>query len=658
MLLSDTAVKATVFKSSSSWSRSSDGSLLRGHSSLSRWQWRSSSSSDRRRTARGWLPGLCSGTLTAAIGLDGNLSCGNGVVTAGTASPVWGAPDADLFLLTVGEDLVVIEGTDVESVEPLPLVDASRSTVAVSCCNTRLTRTLVHGAKAARRIVSIVAAAEAVGAMGACVEMAVNYARVREQFGQPIGTFQAVKHHCTDMLVDTEMAAAATWDAARVTDDSDEMSLMADIAAGYALPAFLRVATTTIQVHGGIGYTWEHDAHLYLRRAASLLAFTNASMTAPAAVFELMEGGARRHSPLNLPPEAEQYRQEARSFVDVLDDTSPEEYRAKFAHSGYLVPHWPQPFGRAASAVEQLVVEDELSRVERPSLGIGEWVLLTVLQHATPEQLEKWIWPSLEGLLRWCQLFSEPGAGSDAAAITTKGRRTEGGWLVTGQKVWSSLAHESELGLATVRTDPDSTKHGGITTMVIDMAAPGVTVRPLTEMTGEKLFNEVFLEDVFVPDEHVVGEVNDGWRVARATLGNERVSISGNPVTLQADALVDLATRHRPGDAAAAAAVGALLIEERALRALVLKGATRLVASGRAGPEASLGKLVGAEHSQRVAEAGMELAGDAILRGEEPELLQDFLFSQCLTIAGGTSEILRTQVAERILGLPRENHSD
>jgi 3-oxochol-4-en-24-oyl-CoA dehydrogenase len=135
-----------------------------------------------------WLPGLCAGTMTAAIGLDGNLSCGNGVVTEGTASPVWGALDADLFLLTVGEDLVVIEGTDVESVEPLPFVDASRSTVAVSCCNSRLTRRLVHGAKAARRTVSIVAAAEAVGAMGACVEMAVSYARVREQFGQAIGT--------------------------------------------------------------------------------------------------------------------------------------------------------------------------------------------------------------------------------------------------------------------------------------------------------------------------------------------------------------------------------------------------------------------------------------------------------------------------------------
>ncbi len=609
--------------------------------------------SEEERTR--WLPALCAGTMTAAVGLDGTLTCSGGQVTQGTASPVWGDEDADLFFLAVDEDLVVLQRADVASVQALPFVDRSRPTVAASCRNSRIAARLMDGAAVARRTVSIVAAAEAVGAMGACVDMAVAYAGVREQFGQLIGAFQAVKHHCADMLVETEMAAAATWDAARLPDDRDEASLMAAVAAGYALPAFLRVARTTVQVHGGIGYTWEHDAHLYLRRAASLAAFTDAPVTAPAHVFELMEAGVRRHSALNLPPEAEDFRREARSFVESLMNASPEGYQATFARSGYLVPHWPKPFGRAAGAVEQLVVEEELSKVERPSLGIGEWVLLTVLQHATDEQRDTWIWPSLEGSLRWCQLFSEPGAGSDAAAITTKGRRTEGGWLVSGQKVWSSLAHESELGLATVRTDPDSAKHAGITMMVIDMKAPGVVVRPLTEMTGEQLFNEVFLDDVFVPDEHVVGQVNDGWRVARATLGNERVSIAANPVTVQADTLLDLATRYRPGDASAASAVGALLIEEQALRALTLKGAARRVASGRDGPEGSLGKLVLAEHSQRVADSGMQLAGDAILRGEEPTLVHDFFFSRCLTIAGGTSEILRTQIGERILGLPRES---
>jgi alkylation response protein AidB-like acyl-CoA dehydrogenase len=610
------------------------------------------SEADRSR----WLPALCAGTMTAAIGFGGTLICSDDQVTRGTAAPVWGAEEADLFFLAVDEDVVVLECADVASVQALPFVDRSRPTVAASCRNSRIAARLKDGATAARRSVSLVVAAEAVGAMGACVDMAVAYAGVREQFGQPVGAFQAVKHHCADMLVDTEMAAAATWDAARLTADREEATLVATVAAGYALPAFLRVARTNVQVHGGIGYTWEHDAHLYLRRAASLASFTDAPVLAAASVFELMEAGVRRHPAVDLPSEAEDYRGEARSFVETLMNVSSEEYQATFARSGYLVPHWPKPYGRAAGAVEQLVVEDELSRVQRPSLGIGEWVLLTVLQHATADQLDRWIWPSLEGSLRWCQLFSEPGAGSDAASITTRGRRTEGGWLVSGQKVWSSLAHESELGLATVRTDPDSARHAGITTMVIDMNAAGVLVRPLTEMTGEKLFNEVFLDDVFVPDEDVVGQIDDGWRVARATLGNERVSIAANPVTMQADALIDLAARYRPGDAAAAAAVGDLLIEEQALRSLTLKGAARRVASGSDGPEGALGKLVLAEHSQRVAETAMQLAGDAILRGEEPTIVHDFLFSRCLTIAGGTSEILRTQIGERILGLPREGH--
>jgi 3-oxochol-4-en-24-oyl-CoA dehydrogenase len=609
------------------------------------------SEEDRTR----WLPALCAGTMTAAVALGGTLICSDDEVIRGTVAPVWGDEKADLFFLATDEDVVVLESAEVASVQALPFVDRSRPTVAASCRNSRIAARLKDGATAARRMVSIVSAAEAVGAMGACVDMAVAYAGVREQFGQPIGAFQAVKHHCADMLVETELSAAATWDAARLSAHRDEASLIAAVAAGYALPAFLRVAKTMVQVHGGIGYTWEHDAHLYLRRAASLQAFTDASATAPTRVFELMEAGVRRHSAVDLPPEADEFRRQARTFVETLMQASPEGYQATFARSGYLVPHWPKPYGRGADAVEQLVAEDELSNVERPSLGIGEWVLLTVLQHATAEQVDRWIWPSLEGSLRWCQLFSEPGAGSDAAAITTRGRRTDGGWLVSGQKVWSSLAHESELGLATVRTDPGSAKHAGITMMVIDMNAAGVLVRPLTEMTGEKLFNEVFLEDVFVPDEHVVGQVNDGWRVARATLGNERVSIAANPVTVQADALIDLAARHRPGDAAAAAAVGHLLIEEQALRSLTLKGAARRVASGSDGPESALGKLVLAEHSQRVAEAGMRLAGDAILRGEEPTIEHDFFFSRCLTIAGGTSEILRTQIGERILGLPREH---
>jgi alkylation response protein AidB-like acyl-CoA dehydrogenase len=278
----------------------------------------------------------------------------------------------------------------------------------------------------------------------------------------------------------------------------------------------------------------------------------------------------------------------------------------------------------------------------------------TLLQHGSIEQVERLLWPSLDGELRWCQLFSEPGAGSDAAAVATKARRVDGGWVLNGQKVWTSDAVNCQRGLATVRTDPDVPKHKGITAMIIDLSQAGVQVRPLTEITGETLFNEVFFDDVFVPDADVVGAVNAGWGVAMAAFGNERVSIGGGSVTMTAQTLVDLLGRHRSGDTGLARDVGALLIEAYTLVALNLRQAARAVFDAGAGIEGNIAKLFGAEHAQRVAELGLRIAGQAILVGEEPGVIHDYLFSRCLTIAGGTSEIVRNLVAERILGLPRD----
>jgi 3-oxochol-4-en-24-oyl-CoA dehydrogenase len=197
-------------------------------------------------------------------------------------------------------------------------------------------------------------------------------------------------------------------------------------------------------------------------------------------------------------------------------------------------------------------------------------------------------------------------------------------------------------------------KHKGITAMIIDLADPAVQIRPLTEITGETLFNEVFFDDVFVPDRDVVGGVNDGWSVAMAAFGNERVSIGGGSVTMTADALIGLLARHRAGDTGAARDVGALLIEAYTLATLNLRQAARAVFDSGPGIEGNIAKLFGAEHAQRVAELGLRIADRAILVGEEPDVVHDYLFSRCLTIAGGTSEIVRNLIAERILGLPRD----
>ena len=237
-----------------------------------------------------------------------------------------------------------------------------------------------------------------------------------------------------------------------------------------------------------------------------------------------------RDQDFSLPEEAEQYRAEVRAAATELAALEGDAQLARMIDTGYVQPHWPKPWGRAAPALEQLVIDAEFAAagVKRPEYGITGWIILTLLQHGSPDQIARWVRPTLERELVWCQLFSEPDAGSDAAGIRTRAVRVDGGWEITGQKVWTSGAQYCHRGLATVRTDPDAPKHAGITTVVIDMHAEGVEVRPLREATGAAMFNEVFFDQVFIPDDDVVGVVDNGWTVARSTLGNERVSIGGS----------------------------------------------------------------------------------------------------------------------------------
>jgi alkylation response protein AidB-like acyl-CoA dehydrogenase len=599
-----------------------------------------------------WLPRLVSGDAVAAIGSESAAQVTDSAISASAVAAL-GELSADVFLLPVGEDLVLVEAGDSVRATRTDSVDQlMRPITVLELSNAPVAEVFAGAAPVAARLVRLLASAEAVGGLGACTEMATAYAAAREQFGRPIGSFQSVKHHCANMLVDTELAVAATWDAGRAT--GAEADLAAAMAAGHALTAYQRVALQNVQLHGGIGYTWEHDAHLYIRRATVLQAFVGGQDGLRAAVTAFAEKGVRRGHTVDLPEGAEQYRQAAMDFRAELEAADADDRQKLWARSGYLQPHWPTPYGRGADSVEQLIIEDALKGLDKPSLGLGEWVVPTLLQHGSAEQLERLLWPSLEGEVRWCQLFSEPGAGSDAAAVATKAKRVDGGWTVTGQKVWTSDAANCQRGLATVRTDPNAAKHKGITAMVIDLADPAVQIRPLTEITGETLFNEVFFDDVFVPDGDVVGDVNAGWTVAMAAFGNERVSIGGGSVTITADALLGLFARHRAGDVGFARDVGALLIEAYTLAAMNLRQAARAVFDAGPGIEGNIAKLFGAEHAQRVAELAMRIAGPAILTGGEPEVVHDYLFSRCLTIAGGTSEIVRNLIAERILRLPRD----
>jgi alkylation response protein AidB-like acyl-CoA dehydrogenase len=616
------------------------------------------------------LPGLADGSTVGALALSGNVTIGSDLVVTGESPAVLGAPDADVLVIAAGEDVVIVDAVaEGVTITALDSLDTTRSvgSVALRGVTVDEARVLRGAARKAWTVFRILASAEAVGVSWATLEMAVEYAKVREQFGRTIGTFQAVKHHAANMLVNAEETTAASWDAARA-DDLDSAWFAAAVAASHAIRTQVFNAQYNIQLHGGIAYTWEHDAHLYLRRARTLAAIMQDGADPLLDIVEGQRSGQAHGASFTLPPEAEAYRSQAREAVASVRALPEDKRRDFLVDSGYLVPHWPKPWGRAADVLEQLVIEEEFGSagrseatgdskpVERPDMGITGWVALTIAQAGNDDQRERFVEPVLRGQVMWCQLFSEPGAGSDAAAVRTAAKKVDGGWRVTGQKVWTSLAQHCQWGMATVRTDPDAAKHAGVTMMAIDMKSPGVTVNPLRGITGDSHFNEVFFDDVFVPDADVVGDVNRGWLVARATLGNERVSIgggSGGTVGFSPDDLVKLLDAA-PNGANYVRRAGESIAETHTLRLLNLRRASRAIAGAEPGPEGNVTKLLVAEAGQRITELGMELAGSAPVVGQAPKLLRSYLGNRAMTIAGGTSEITRNTIAERILGLPRD----
>lgn len=612
------------------------------------------------------LPGLVDGSVTAGIGVGGSVSVSDGRAD-GDAGIVLGAGLAGLLLVAAGDDVLVLDrGRDGVSVEVPKNLDPTRRSGRVRLRNVSVSDDdILPGAREsllarARTLL----AAEAVGGAADCVDTAVAYAKVRQQFGRTIATFQAVKHHCANMLVATESAIAAVWDAARAesedsSDDEAQFRLIAGVAAVLAFPAYARNAELNIQVHGGIGFTWEHDAHLHLRRALVTTALFGGDGPAED-VFDRTAAGATRSNSLDLPPEAEELRTQIRADAKEIAALPQEAQLDKLIETGYVMPHWPKPWGRAADAVAQLVIEEEFSAlgIKRPEYSITGWVILTLIQHGTDWQIERFVEKALRREEIWCQLFSEPEAGSDAASVKTKATRVDGGWKINGQKVWTSGAQICARGLATVRTDPEAPKHAGITTVIVDMKAPEVEVRPLRQITGGSEFNEVFFNDLFVPDEDVVGAPNSGWTVARATLGNERVSIGGSGGYYEglAENLVKL-VRNRPDALAGARSrVGAFLADDHALRLLNLRRAARSVEGTGPGPEGNVTKLKLAEHMIDGAAISAALLGPevALLDGPGGAVGRLVMGARGMAIAGGTSEVTRNQIAERILGMPRD----
>ncbi len=604
------------------------------------------------------LPGLADGSTIGAVALAGDVTISGGTAS-GNAGNVLGGGLAQVLLVAAGDDVAVIEVGDGVTVDVPRNMDPTRRTARVTLDGAAAT--VLPGAR--RMLVDlarVILSAEAIGLAREATDMAADYAKERIQFGRPIAMFQAVKHHCANMVVATELATSAVWDAARAASTGgDQLTYAAAVAATLAAPAADLCANLSTQVHGGIAITWEHDAHLFMRRSSVLLGYLDADAAATE-LTDLVRRGVTREKAIELPPEADAIREEVRAFAQRIKDLGPEEQRTELIDTGYVMPHWPKPFGREAGAVEQLVIEQEFTAagVKRPAYGITGWNILTLVQYATEDQIARWVRPALDQEVIWCQLFSEPDAGSDAAGVTTKATRVEGGWLVNGQKVWTSGAHVSGYGFATVRTNPDVPKHDGITMMVIDMHADGVEVRPLKMTSGDSEFNEVFFNDVFVPDDDVVGPIDGGWTVARATLGNESVSIGSGDggMTLPGSVLVAAFDAHPERLVGGEIRIGRYIANVQAAGLLNLRSANRAVAGGGPGPEGAMAKLILSENMHEAAALYTVLLGPdaAFMDGEAAISNSLVLMHRGMSIAGGTSEIKRNQIGERLLGLPRD----
>jgi alkylation response protein AidB-like acyl-CoA dehydrogenase len=510
--------------------------------------------------------GLTAGTLTGTRAADGTLH------VTGRAGPVLGAGTTSHLLLgcttAEGEAWFQLEagcpGLTVTSRRP---VDFSRSLADVSLAGAVIAADQVLTGLDRARVRDLAAtlfAAEAAGVAAWCSETAAGYAGIRRQFGRPIGSFQAVKHLCATMACRAERAAALAWDAARTADEApSEHPFAAAAAAALALDDAVDNAKDCIQVLGGIGFTWEHDAHLYLRRALAL---------------RQLLGGSR-------------------------------PWRERLAAIG------PRRQAQAQAQPEP----------ESPYPGIGAWAGPAIEKYGSQAQQQRFLGPTRRAEITWCQLFSEPEAGSDLASLRTRAERTGTGWLLTGQKVWTSLARQADWAICLARTDPDAPRHQGISYFLVDMHAPGIDVRPLREITGRTMFNEVFLDDVFVPDDCLLGAPGEGWRIAMSTLSAERVAIGSGPAQTSPE------FTERAGYHVACGHAVALL--------------------GERGAHPAIRKLLGTAHRQEAAESALEHLGPD--GAAETEASQEFLLTRCLSIAGGTTQILLTQVAERVLGLPR-----
>lgn len=660
----------------------------------------------------GLLAGIADGTKIAVMagvwaGPEAPLSAtvtGDGVRLTGELPVVPDAEGADLILLpaTVNGVIALVSvdargaGVSVESVNSL---DASVPLGTVrfdNAAGTVVAGTAEHVVRRGLALARLGVAATLLGVARFSLEQTVQHAKERTQFGRTIGSYQAIKHRLADMMVDVETLASAVSSAV-VAVDGDDFDTAADLALAWAADKARKLVDEMIQLHGGMGYTWEHDAHLYYRRVFAVSGLLDAGNAALDRAWGAIGSGGALATSADDDSADETSDDVVRIVKEFVaeqwqPDLTVREWWRRMAAARLNLPSLPAELGgRGWTSADEGVITDTMNAagVTLGAGGIGRALAApTIAAAGTDAQKARFLPGILEGTEAWCQLFSEPDAGSDLAGLRTRAERDGDGWRITGQKTWTSNAHVADYAILLARTDSGVPKHQGITYFLFPMRQEGVDVRPIREMNGHLMFNDVFLDGAYVSDDCRLGELGQGWALANVTLSVERSSIAASPTMTPAmpgilaghldrpaaefveafdphslgvvtdetvARLVRLATDRGVSDVA----IRRDLVRLAHMSVLRVEGMRRLKGGlDVTGAEPNIGKI----HSN----TALRLARDLIARilgvatgttpvtADEAWAREILLYEPAPFIYGGTDEIQRNIIAERALGLPRE----
>lgn len=605
-------------------------------------------------------------------------------------------PDADM-----ADEAVVVAATDEgpcllgvplhdSMLSPLFGLDPTRRefSVTLAAADARL----LHGAdtaldvlRRARNSALIAVAWEALGLAARALELIVAHACGRAQFGRAIGSFQAVANPLADAYVDIQLARSLTlWAAIAVRGGESDADLAAEAAKWSAAKAAVRTCERAIQVAGAIGFSWEFALHRFLRRALWIESFEEHGNVALQGVAHRLidERSDPRTVELFDDPAAATFRFQVRDWVqqslptqarglELISsmeefDQRRQEWRVLMRETGGLTAHWPTEFGgQGASDVITAVFREEAIRAH-PRVSHGDCgvdlVAPLLMRYGTEQQKARFLQSIKDERGIWTQGFSEPNAGSDLASLTTRATWDGASWIVNGTKTWSTYAPVADWIFVLARTDPQANRHRGISCLLVDARSPGVEVRPIRDIAGGLEFAEIFFTDVRVPEENLLGEVNDGWSVAVMTLAHERVIESyedigelGFVIDRLLDGLRDHVARHGAGsiDASIRQSFAEIWCRYQAVRLVQYACVLALEGTNAPPSESEIVKLVWSETAQDAARLGLTLFGSAEFGGQVDFWRWNYFNARSLTIYAGTSEIIRSVVAERVLGLPR-----